>query len=246
MTGNNARNRSLARQLLRAPAGRNCSLNCGFAHCCPRSVAPRLPCAVRPPARTLVVPPTHRVEGCAAAAALVTECLVTVTISSYPTTGLCAAGSARPPHSTAWRLGCPLGLWPLSFVTRAYRCTILAVIRSGTQRRAAPPPSLRVRSLPRGLRLRSAPPGRLWSATALRACSLRSHSLPAPRPRAEVTAAAVHTPITGPCAAGSTRPPHFSAWRLGCPLGLWSPPSCACPDAHPPLEDDGAPSTALL
>ena len=121
-------------------------------------------------------------RGCAAAAALVTVCLVTVTISSYPTTGLCAAGSARPPHFSAWRLGCPLGLWPPSPVTRAYRCSILAVIHIRTQQGAAPPPRLRHRSLPRGLRLRSAPPGRLWSATALRACSLRSHSLPAPHP----------------------------------------------------------------
>ena len=190
--------------------------------------------------------PTHRLEGCAAAAALVTECLVTVAAVHIPTTGPCAAGSARPPHFSAWRLGCPLGLWPPSPVTRAYRSTILVVIQNRTQQGAAPPPILRYRSLPRGLRLRSAPPGRLWSATALRACSLRSHSLPAPHLRAIVTVAAIHTPITGPCAAGSGRVPHFSAWPLARPLGLWPPPSCACSGAHSPSEDGGAPATALL
>ena len=82
-----------------------------------------------------------------------------MTISSYPTTGPCAAGSSRPPHFSAWRLGCPLGLWPPSPVTRAYRSTILAVIHIRTQQGAAPPPRLRHRSLPRGLRLRSRSPG---------------------------------------------------------------------------------------
>ena len=199
--------------------------------------------ASRPHPSSLSHPPA---EGCAAAAALVTVCLVTVAAIHIPITGPCAAGSGRVPHFSAWPLARPLGLWPLSSVTRAYRCTILAVMYFGIQQGAAPPPILRYRSLPRGLRLRSAPPGRLWSAAALRSCSLRSLGLPAPRHRALVTVAAIHIPNTGPCAAGSARPPHFSAWRLGCPLGLWPPPSCACSGAHSPSEDGGAPTTALL